>query len=471
MFNRGCQYITDAEFGSDLIAFTQPLEASQGEYANPAQLGQRTIGQFFFVHTSETGGYQENHPQRSYEFLHSTFGEYLIAYHLVELLKDAAPAPRYSRRGVNDIDDAQLYALLSHQPLSIRRSVLSFLREISRSSPKDSLNEIHKTLGALTVSFRRRESTGRLDVYRPTQTDRVRELATYSANLVLLKVFLSWPSELVEIQAILGKGGKGRAEWRDLVRLWHAGLDPSAWESVVDTLIVEDFGVAPRVKSSQLFSPHFRDLGYAQLSAEEQLELKLRLGMAAGGQLYLTTEDKFIHQLYSYLVFALVHGLPGLDFEQSLDHMLATMSPLPQLANENDPVGLLPKLIVRYLGRHAWELSYNRVHSLVSTLSESMFDAPVKADGTPTCPELAIVVAAHPKLLADFPGLRRASLYLDSDSECWVWMVFAVGEEKADALHRPLLASLRESVQMHLYEGSVAIDYKMICEFFRTGSH
>ncbi|MBM2619493.1 hypothetical protein JIG36_28460 [Actinoplanes sp. LDG1-06] len=66
MFNRGSQYVTDEELGSDLT----------GQVRRSA-IAQEVIRGFFFVHTSELDLHHVD-ARRSYEFLHATFGEFLL---------------------------------------------------------------------------------------------------------------------------------------------------------------------------------------------------------------------------------------------------------------------------------------------------------------------------------------------------------------------------------------------------------
>jgi hypothetical protein len=68
--------------------------------------------------------------RRSYEFLHATFGEYLVASHVMGELVDVADKAFAGRRGPSDPQDDLLFALLSHQPLAARTSTLSFAGEI-----------------------------------------------------------------------------------------------------------------------------------------------------------------------------------------------------------------------------------------------------------------------------------------------------------------------------------------------------
>ena len=47
---------------------------------------QLTVGRFFFVHESRAT--HDNRQLRTYEFLHATFGEFLVAHLVVRVLTD-----------------------------------------------------------------------------------------------------------------------------------------------------------------------------------------------------------------------------------------------------------------------------------------------------------------------------------------------------------------------------------------------
>jgi hypothetical protein len=138
MFNRGQQDIDEEELGADIAAL-DPDQRPTGKY-RPGEAGQRVIGEFFFVHAAEArpltgpdepGAGRESQvrpretPRRSYEFLHATFGEYLVASRVMSELAEVAARAFVGRRGHTDPDDDLLYAILSHQPLVARISTLS----------------------------------------------------------------------------------------------------------------------------------------------------------------------------------------------------------------------------------------------------------------------------------------------------------------------------------------------------------
>ena len=207
MFNRGQQAITETEVGEDLLVLNNGPSAR----SRPVDLGQRLIGEFFFVHAAEArplGAKEEiddaaasnvvaheRRTRRSYEFLHSTFGEYLVARRVLNELVDVAETALAGRRGPRDPDDDMLFALLSHYPLAVRRSTLSFAAELFASLTDDERHHALEVLGTLIESYRCRHGSDRYAGYRPVPIDQLRQLAAYSANLIALRVALE-PDDL-----------------------------------------------------------------------------------------------------------------------------------------------------------------------------------------------------------------------------------------------------------------------------------
>ena len=210
MFNRGRQDISEEELGRDL----EVLKPRLMERSRTVEAGRRIIAEFFFVHAPEARmltshgaghppasalGIDENHarqraladqPHRAYEFLHATFGEYLVARLVMDELLDVAVKAFSGRRGPTEPDDNLLFALLSHQTLSARRSMLDFAKEIFGDLSDGVRPQVLQTLEVLVSAYRNRHGSDLYAAYRPTAPDQVRQLACYSANIVALRVIL-----------------------------------------------------------------------------------------------------------------------------------------------------------------------------------------------------------------------------------------------------------------------------------------
>lgn len=230
MFNRGLQRITEADLTSDLVAFEEELPS-----------GRRVLGEFFFVHTAEA---QTEAVQRSYEFLHSTFGEYLVATKVFEAVMETA-AVAYGGRAERKPDDDLLFALLSHQPLSLQRPALDFIRDHFSAVPAVERNHAIRLLNILITGFRQRRRSRDFVDYRPLSEDSVRSMAAYSVNLVLLRVLAHGGDSGLPLGAVW----PGRApleRWRSCVALWEAGLEPFCFESAIHTLSCRKGALAVR---------------------------------------------------------------------------------------------------------------------------------------------------------------------------------------------------------------------------------
>ena len=221
MFNRGVQHVQEAGLRADLAALRQEEVA--------AHQGRRLLGEFFFVHAAE-GVTEET--ERSYEFLHATFGEYLVAQHVLTELVDVASAA-YSGRRDRDPDDGMLFALLSHQVWATRPNIVEFAFEIFSTLPEDDQIRARRVLEELIGGYRQRRRSAALDDYRPTPVDFVRQPAAYSANLMSLAVAFADDGGFGLVGPFGGTKETAREAWRSTVALWQAGLDEDSWLAVL----------------------------------------------------------------------------------------------------------------------------------------------------------------------------------------------------------------------------------------------
>ncbi|WP_285503768.1 AAA family ATPase [Actinokineospora sp. NBRC 105648] len=217
MFNRGSQHVSEADLEADLRHLC----------ADRAVAGERVLGEFFFVHAPEA---IERVKVRSYEFLHATFGEYLVARYVVHELRRVALAARYNRDGAND---DRLFALLSHQVWALRTEIALFAHHILQTLPGE-LGLLRTILAELARTFRARRRFSTLEAYRPTPVDTVRAQAVYSANLVLLATAGARQSP----QEILGDTpDEALSAWRSAIALWRT-LEVGEWSTIVIALMV-----------------------------------------------------------------------------------------------------------------------------------------------------------------------------------------------------------------------------------------
>lgn len=222
MVNRGVQHVRETTLRADLAALTRK------EVQDDA--GRRLLGEFFFVHAAEAVLLEK---ERSYEFLHATFGEYLVARHVLTELADLADAA-YGGRRERDLDDKVLFALLSHQAWAARASIRTFATEIYLGLPEAERRNIRRSVAELLGSYRHRQRSSELDSYRPTPLDVLRQLAAYSANLVTLAVSFHDEDDPFRLVGLFGDNEEeALRNWTATITLWRAGLDKDSARALI----------------------------------------------------------------------------------------------------------------------------------------------------------------------------------------------------------------------------------------------
>jgi hypothetical protein len=236
MLNRNRQWVREIELDADLKAL---LPESFGQVTSgiraPLTAAEIVLGRFFFVH--EARATRDMARLRSYEFLHATFGEYLIARLMAKEL--AAMAQLAQVVGVQGRSaqptDAFLHALLSFSPLTIRGTAISFLRELLEDSSEEDRDVLRNQLldlfrGALNV---RRESL--FTDYQPAGRSVPARHAAYAANLLLLVVLVGRQvtgSEMFQVEDVV-------KPWRDLALLWRSQLSSEGFTGLIYALSLE----------------------------------------------------------------------------------------------------------------------------------------------------------------------------------------------------------------------------------------
>lgn len=274
MFNRDRQDISDHDLGLDIIALTDAPPN-----ARPAKVGHDTIGRFFFVHTAEADGHRGDDMQQAYEFLHATFGEYLVAHFSVKELCQVVENSRPVRRGGREYDDDLLFALLCHQTLATRGSTLNFAAELfERLSDHTKAACVH-TLDSLFHRYRDRTGTGSYDAYQPLPVDHLRRLAAYSANLILLRVLLD-DAGGVELAALRPTGATDSRWWISTVELWRAGLGEPGWDSLCRALDVSDNHV---IRRNRVLATEELEIVFHHLRLDSLAAIRHQWGLATEG--------------------------------------------------------------------------------------------------------------------------------------------------------------------------------------------
>jgi len=416
MFNRGRQDISEEEVGADLAVLDETLMGR----SRPVEAGQRIIGEFFFVHAAEAQllsapsepvssavarAPRREALHRNYEFLHATFGEYLVASRVMGELVDVAEKAFAGRRGPTDPDDDLLFALLSHQPLAGRGSIITFAREISDRLSGQDQGHVREVLEALIGSFRHRHGSNRYASYRPVPPDSVRELACYSANLVALRVSLEPDDGVVPLDKLLHvPADRALQQWRSTVSLWKSGLDDDGLQAMLATLYLADgpLGITMDVRWDMreyaVFGGNseasWTELSLARLIYDRETENRLRFGHAIqDGFSYTTHQDDWRALMASCLIPSIV-GLPIHPF----------LSDAPPGTSGED-AAFVARLIFKYFrsGQSTYGLSQGELLKILFNLPADEF----QLDGA----ALALAVISDPALVEAHPELKRAKTY------------------------------------------------------------
>ncbi|WP_208113098.1 NACHT domain-containing protein [Actinorugispora endophytica] len=240
MFVRHRQSVTSDELGGDLSALfpetaVHVADPGLGGRIAPAD---QVLGRFFFVH--EAGAVQRDGRRSVYEFLHATFGEYLVARTLVNELSDLVADREHAarRRSPAPLDTSRFYALSSFAAIAGRAAVVEFAADL-----------LERRVGGDRAAYRAllvelfqaapypRTGQSVLD-YQPYRATVVQRLAAHTANLVTLLVLVADEVDLAELYP-----GSARPwqDWRDVSGVWRA-MPGDQWHGFLDTVRVRHLG-------------------------------------------------------------------------------------------------------------------------------------------------------------------------------------------------------------------------------------
>jgi hypothetical protein len=239
MFNRGRQWVTEGELTSDLAALPDMLDLPRPStgFREPSTPAQTVVSRFFFIHQAQA--IREGRRLTTCEFLHATFGEYLISRLIIRELVDlCAVTAVTTSRSRPPTNDEFLRALLSFAPLTIRTQVIDFLAaQVGRMPPDDAMRIRHLLLAAFQSALEPAMSRSHED-YRPMRLSAPGLHAAYSANLVLLIVLVGGPVTGSEL--FPGAPFSVRA-WRQHALLWRAQFSGEGWRGLADRLYLKRF--------------------------------------------------------------------------------------------------------------------------------------------------------------------------------------------------------------------------------------
>ncbi|MCX5065065.1 hypothetical protein OOJ91_04135 [Micromonospora lupini] len=384
MFNRGQQSVSGQDLDADLapmLLSSAGHSGSRTRLSRPLDPAMRTIARFFFIHAAQVNSSLVT--GSSYEFLHATFGEYLIAYHALHQLDGLARARRDLAFG-QELTDDQFFALLSHQQLSVGGAIMPFVRELFETRSSGQRAVIVAELKTLIRSSQERETFGRFRAYNPSGRNLLGRVAAYLGNLLTLLVELT--DTPVALSDLVPDDREPLPWWQSTIRFLHAGLDDNGWAMLLSAI---DFSGADEPVVSKRRVPIDRLLRHAheaRLAGDSRRELQLLLGATAlHGRRVAQWHDER-GDVCMKVVSSLVHRdeRPG-DHEIIMD--AAALPPAQEIVS----------LLIEYLVHHAGRLEYEDVRKLTQLVLWSK--------GTEAAVRLAPVLAQHPNLFVEFPRL------------------------------------------------------------------
>ncbi|GAA2436305.1 NACHT domain-containing protein [Streptomyces lavendulocolor] len=235
--NRRRQWVSAAELDEDLTALLGRATTEDSGFRTPLGAGEVALGRFFFVQRAQS--VRDGRVLATYEFLHATFGEYLVvrlALHVLTSLLTHRPSLSDAR---GSVDDDLAYTLLSYAPLSSRQ-MLRFAGAMVRRIPAAERDRLARLLiEVLEQHGQRTRETHR--AYRPTRfpaSPRLRTSARhgiYGANLVLVILLLR---ERVTASELFASWSDHASAWHRHVLLWRSAFDEEQWTDFALSLSV-----------------------------------------------------------------------------------------------------------------------------------------------------------------------------------------------------------------------------------------
>ncbi|GAB2963879.1 hypothetical protein GCM10027280_61000 [Micromonospora polyrhachis] len=237
MFNRTAQWVTEAQLEADLATlFGAPATAATAaDLRAPLRPAEIVLGRFFFVHRAQAS--QNDSRLETYEFLHATFGEFLVARLVWQALADlmAREAAATMSFGGSPVDDDLLHALLSYAVLSGRAPIVGFLRALASGLTAEQRAALTDLLARLFQGAHHTRTSRRYDGYQPRPLPVPARHAAYSANLMLLAVCAAGTLR----GSTLYPGRNVVPCWHRETLLWQSQLTGEDWNSLVDILVLD----------------------------------------------------------------------------------------------------------------------------------------------------------------------------------------------------------------------------------------
>ncbi|MBR7834744.1 hypothetical protein KDL01_15825 [Actinospica durhamensis] len=270
MFNRGAQSVLLTALDDDLKALRPETRQSPDAWTE----GQRVVGRFFFIHEARAGA-QDGTVLRSYEFLHATFGEYLVARRILQELRLVVALRRAVSVPLGDCDGT-LFTLLSFAPLTSRGQVVDFLTQMLLDLPEaDQQDATSLVISLFRVALEPRVGD-RYAAYRPAQRDAPSRHAVYKLNLLMMVLAVRTSIPFTELFGFEDEDADAALDlWSGTAHLWRACLAISAWRGVVNFIRVAEGSVGFTVSTSGMYFHHEREQSLLASSGADVAHVRL----------------------------------------------------------------------------------------------------------------------------------------------------------------------------------------------------
>ena len=236
MFNRRSQWVSEADLDADLSTLLGSPEIRQPSGLRaPLTAAQLAVGRFFFVHESHAT--RDETRLQTYEFLHATFGEFLVARLVTQILTDMlARETAAASSPLGGVDDGLLHALLSFAALTARAPIVAFLGDLlgrlgteQRQVLTDLLLRLHSR-----ALYPRTESA--YNGYQPLALTVTVRHAAWSANLVALAVLTAGQ---ISGSQLFPHEPDPAVLWRNQAMMWRSQLSSEEWYGLHQAIALE----------------------------------------------------------------------------------------------------------------------------------------------------------------------------------------------------------------------------------------
>ena len=242
IFNRGRKSLSAQDLNEDMQSFHPQDNASQvavGEFDHRFTPGELMVGRFFFVHRSQA--LVDGSSLREYEFLHATFGEYLVARilfltlnHMIEH-KVSTFDPSLRKNPSSSAATRGLWSLLSFALLTDGSQTISFLQERFSALDDDRRTRFQEILDAFFADSLQPRLEGYAG-YQPRKLDVPKRHAIFSANLLVLRALLG--NIGLRASDLFSPEDSAVQIWRSFALLWLSQFEDASWQGFVNTFSI-----------------------------------------------------------------------------------------------------------------------------------------------------------------------------------------------------------------------------------------